>query len=439
MVTPAQSSFETMLQSDQTSLRFLELIEGDAELAIKFIILDFCRSSMALWENFLLKLTTSIALPNGNPISLIGYERDLAHVLEFSALVRDLCSCTSFLTSSIASDHFTEKSASSKGWDHLLLEIRTSEAVLHNSVQQLLDIVKPKFDMAVADSTASQATSLKRLTVIAVIFLPLSLASSLLAMTESVKGIGEHWFDWLGLWLTMGFLVALVYSLWKSIDHLIARPIAGDVILEFLETVRNFLFPWSIPIFCVVVVSFWIGMLHGLYTVPETLKWGFVAVLGLVAIRLLLQILPYIFSLFWYGLRKSRGKRGIYYLLMGREIYLNLKRRKGTTGFDGTTGFKAAIGDMFIFGQLIVSIAVPDVVSLPLPGVELHGLVERIFNATARSKRAKRFIRCERELFRQIVEEVDQMQDQRAREIVDEIRSIVGTDTQVQELLAGII
>ena len=328
---------------------------------------------MELWETFLQRLTTSRALPNPNPIGLIEYEKDLAFVLEFSSVVRDLCSCVSYLTSSIALDLSAEEAECPGEWDHLLLELQTSEAVLQNSVQQLLDVARPKFDMAVADSTASQATSLKRLTVIAVIFLPLSLASTLLAMTESVQTIGEHWFDWLGLWLTMGFVVALVYLLWKSIDHLIARPVVGEMALESLEDVRNFFFPWPIPIFCVIIVSVWIGMFHSLYTVAETLKWGFVAVASLVAMRLLLPILPCIFSIFRYGLHKSRGKRRLYYLLIGREIYLNLKRRKGTTGFNGTTGLKGAIGDMFIFVRLIVSIAVPDVMSLTLPGSNCTG------------------------------------------------------------------
>ena len=311
MVTPAQSSFETLLQSDQSSIRLLELIEGDAELAIKFIILDSCRASMELWEDFLRRLTTSITLPNPRSIGLLEYEKDLAHAIEFSSLVRDLCSCVSFLCSSITLDHFQEKSKDLRRWDHLLLKIRTLEAVLQNSVQQLLDIAKPKFDMAVANSTASQATSLERLTIIAVIFLPLSLASSLLAMTESVQDIGERWFGWLGLWLTMGFVVALVYSLWKSIDHLLARPLAGNMISELLKTLNNFFFPLLVPFFCVIVISFWIGMFDGLQIVPKTLKWGFVAFAGLVALRLLWYILRSIFKVFRTGSKNKAVNEGL--------------------------------------------------------------------------------------------------------------------------------
>lgn len=431
MVTPAQSSFETLLQSDQSSLRFLDLVKGNAELAIKLIILDSLRASMELWENFLRKLTTSTALPNPHAIGLIGYEKDMAHAIEFSSVVRDLCSCVSFLTSSITLDYFAEQSKYSRVWKHLLLEIRTSEDVLRNSVKRLLDIARPRFKMAVADSTASQAPSLRRLNIIAIIFLPMSLASSLLSMKVSVRGISEHWFDWLGLWMTMGFLVGLVYSLWKSIDYLKARPIAGRVISQFLKAVQNFCFPWLIPFCCVIIVSFWIGILDSLHTVPETLKWGFVALAGLVALRVLWYILLYLVKFLSYGLHKSHGKRRIWYLLMGCEIYINLTRVGGK------------FGDMVVFVRLISPfIELGTVEPLALPGDVLYGLVERILKALAMSKLAKRFIQDERALFRQIVEEADRMQDERAGEMVEmvnEIRSIAATNNQVQELLAGIM
>ena len=305
MVTPAQSSFETLLRSNRSSLRLLELVEGDVELAIRLIIMDSLRTSMKSWESFLRRLTTAQRLPH-SALELTSYETDLVYAIESSSLVRDLCSCVSFLRSSIALDYFTEKSKDLRWWDHLLLELQTSEAVLQNSVQQLLDIARPKFDMAVADSSAGQATSLKRLTVIAVVFLPLSLASSLLAMTESVQKIGERWFDWLGLWLTMGLVVALVYSLWKWIDNSLARPPAGIIISEYLEGWQSFVFPWLTLLFCVIVVSSWVGMLDGLQTVPEALKWGFVVFAGLVTLRLLCLSYVICVKLFRLGFKKTR-------------------------------------------------------------------------------------------------------------------------------------
>ena len=304
MVTPAQSSFETLLQSDQSSLRLLELIEGDSELAIKLIILDSFRASMVLWENFLRRLTTSMTVPDPRLIGLLKYEQDLAHAMEFSSAVRDLSSCVSFLTSSIALDHFMDKARDTRRWDHLLLELRTLEAVLQNSVRQLLDIAKPKFDIAVAISTASQAINIERLTIIAIIFLPLSLASSLLAMTESVQDIGERWFDWLGLWLTMGSVVALVYMLWKSIDHLLVRPDVGNWLSDLLMALKRFFFPLLVPFFCVITIPFWTGMFDGLQTVPKTLKWGFIAFAGLVALRLLWYISHFIFEFVRMSSRK---------------------------------------------------------------------------------------------------------------------------------------
>ncbi|KAH0563442.1 hypothetical protein GP486_001994 [Trichoglossum hirsutum] len=432
MATPAQSSFETLLQSDQSSLRILELTNGDAELAIKLIILDSLRSSMKLWEIFLRRLTTSYPLPRASSIGLTEYERDLTCAIEFSSLVRDLCSCTSFLTSSIALEHFTEKSHNSRRWDHLLLELRTSEAVLQNSAQQLLDVARPRFDMAVADSNVSQTISVKRLTIIAAIFLPMGLASSLLSMTESVPKVGELWFDWLGLWLSMGFIVALVYSLWKWMGYLITRPLTGTLISELLESIQTFFFPWLIPFSCIIVVSFWIGMLDRLQTVPEALKWGFVAFAGLVALRLLWFILYHIFEILLYGLQKWRGKRRIHYLLMGCEYFFHLMRLGGTPG------------DVFVFvtflfyPSLLPYSVEPSVLSISLPE-GLHELVERILKAAARSKCTKRFVQAESIFFRQVIEQADQTQYREAKEVVQRIRSIATTDNQVQELLAGVI
>ena len=51
----------------------------------------------------------------------------------------------------------------------------------------------------------------------------------------------------------------------------------------------------------------------------------------------------------------------------------------------------------------------------------------------------KRFIRAESAVFRQIIEEAEQREDQRVKEMVQEIRNFATIDNQVQELLAGII
>ena len=50
-----------------------------------------------------------------------------------------------------------------------------------------------------------------------------------------------------------------------------------------------------------------------------------------------------------------------------------------------------------------------------------------------------RFIRAKSAFFRQIIIKADQRQDQRAKEMVQEIRDFAAIDNQVQELLACII
>jgi len=433
MVMPAQSSFEDLLQSSQSSLRFMRLTNGDTEdnteLAIKLSILDSLRSSMKLWENFLLRLRISMALPRSDSVGLKAYEEDLAQANEFSSLVSNLCACVSFLTSSITLDYFTEQSEQSKQWNHLMLELRNLEGVLQSSAKELVDISRTKFDMAVADSNANQANSVKRLTIIAAIFLPLSLASSLLAMTESVKSIAAHWFDWVALWLAMGFIVALIYSVWVGITNLMARPLTGNIISETWDGLWKFAFPWLIPIFCIIVVSIWIGVFDGLQTTPEALRWGFVAFGGLILLRLLGFILLYSYRIFSYGVRRWHGKRRIYYLLMGAEFLFHLKRIGGDSG------------DLAVFvAYRFLPVGQPSAfTSLTFEMDQLHGSVERVLNAAARSRLTKRYLQIKIEYFRKVVEEVDSMQDQRPKEVLREIRNIAASNLQVQELLAGII
>lgn len=57
-----------------------------------------------------------------------------------------------------------------------------------------------------------QADSVKRLTLLAAIFLPLSLASSLLSMGSRAKELGLLWYDYIGLCAVLFFVVITVYQ-----------------------------------------------------------------------------------------------------------------------------------------------------------------------------------------------------------------------------------
>jgi hypothetical protein len=69
----------------------------------------------------------------------------------------------------------------------------------------------------------SQASSLKRLKLVASVFLPLTMACSLLSMSTRVNGLGPIWWDWIGIVTIPGAVIvagyrtsAFLHGLWRG-------------------------------------------------------------------------------------------------------------------------------------------------------------------------------------------------------------------------------
>ena len=422
MVTPAQSSFETLLRSDQSSLALLRSANKNREFLVKLTILDLLRSSMPLWESFLAELTTSYHLPIIKPLA--GYEEDLTHAIKFSAQIRDLSSCLSFLMSSIKY-HIGEDSPVAPQWDRLSLELRTSDEVLRNLVQRLDDIVRPKFDFAIANSNESQSISVKRLTIIAAIFLPLSLASTLMAMTSSVSKLGELWFEWVGLWLAIGFILATSILFWKGVDFLKARPLTGPVLNGFLEGLLSFLLPWLLLVFGIIVASVLVGIFDSLQRVRDSFKYGVIALAALIAIRVIIYCT---FKIASFSLGKWHERRRVSLLLTCCTFYYYLLKAGGT------------IGDIYLVYGLLIP-PYQDIITndKDLRVSDIRGSVGRVLRAAARDKRTKKWIQGEREFLRELLEHAELVEDPRPKEVARKIRDIAAKDDQIREFLDGII
>ena len=425
MVTPAQSSFETLLHSDHSSLALLKSANKNRELLVKLTILDLLRSSMPLWESFLAGLTGSYPWPHTKPLA--GYERDLTHAIKFSAQIRDLGTCLSFLMTSIKY-HIGENSPMASQWDRLSLELRISDEVLRNLVQRLVDIVRPRFDFAIANSNESQAISLRRLTIIASIFLPLSLASTLMAMTNSVSKLGELWFEWVGLWLTIGFIIATSYLFWKWVDYLKAQPFTGQYLNKSLEVLRSHLLPWLLLFLGIIVASFLVGIFDSLHKVRDALKYGVIAFASLIAIRLIIYCA---FKIGSFGLGKWHGRRRVSLLLTWCTFYYYLHRTGGT----------------YADVSVVLSFLIPPYQDIIIArnGFEesqlrvVRGCVRRVLRAAARSKRIRKWIQDERDFLRGVLEHAETVEDPRPKEIAHKIRDVAAKDDQIREFLDGIV
>jgi len=429
MATAVQSCFETLLCSDRSSLSLLQSSSGDTELTIKLTILDLLRSSMSLWDEFLRWLLSVTSLQSR--ASLAVSETSLAQAMEFSALVHDLVSCVSFLTTSISKNHVNLNPKFSMSWDRLSLELQTRKDVLQNLAQRLLDLVRPNFDFVIANLNQSQSASTKRLTIVASIFLPLSLASSLLAMTTPAAEIGRLWYDWVGLWLAIGFVATAGYLLWKWADLLISQPVNIHrlfipVILGLFGELGSFLFPWIVLLFAVFLTSYLVGMFDSLQSAPDALKYGSVAFAALIALRLILLFAHVVLNIVRFGCRKWRGRRIVFFTVLYVEFYFCLRCVGGS--------FEDLANVLVHFCLPFYSLAVGD-----MPHSGIGDSVERVLRAAVKSRWTKQLIRDERESLRVGMEQANNMQDPALQEVVQKIREMAATDGQIQDLLEGIV
>ncbi|KAI1345294.1 hypothetical protein F5Y01DRAFT_110058 [Xylaria sp. FL0043] len=122
----------------------------------------------------------------------------------------------------------------------------------------------------------AQTASVKRLTILAAIFLPLSLSSSLLSMSSRVAELGVLWYDYFGVSSSLVFLMVLVYVGIRNWDQYASKPyhLPWPIVSFFMEGVKFLysLMPFldeeglgRLVSYCfgsAVVASFWVGIVR---------------------------------------------------------------------------------------------------------------------------------------------------------------------------------
>jgi hypothetical protein len=225
----------------------------------------------------------------------------------------------------------------------------------------------------------------------------------------------------------------VAYSIWKWIGELISEPLTGrfwsDVMLLWPS-----IFPWLILLFCFIVASFWVGIFDDLHAAPGALKWGSVGFASLLGLYLLRLLANFLYKIACFGFTKWHDRPKVYYLVVRCGFYFNLWRVGGNSkDFSLLT---------VLFGPFIFPGAI-DLTPLQKdfqgPEFDIAGSVERILKAATKSRFTRHLIRREVGNLRDLVERANKMEDQRPREIIQEIQKIAAGTKSVQELLDGII
>ncbi|PMD36229.1 hypothetical protein L207DRAFT_104416 [Hyaloscypha variabilis F] len=198
-LSPTQKAFEEILLSTRSSL---ELATGNARLTRQLIVLDLMRSTLEGWETFLREFMVSSSKTKRNPpksvrsMNLKELEDNVETSTSINSIIRDFAACLAFLIASIeASLPLQKEDARAAKWKFLATEIEYLSQAVQDMAQDLADTSDRRLASFVAQFGQDQANSAKRLTIVASIFLPLTLSASLMAMTTRVRAIGDLWYD----------------------------------------------------------------------------------------------------------------------------------------------------------------------------------------------------------------------------------------------------
>ena len=204
------------------------------QVGAKLVSLDMLRATIECWWDFLASIRRQSMASDFEP-DWYQLQHDKQHVRGFAQMVRDIGRALEATLVSIAEFH---EIAPDRRRQHGMIvhETRSKLSALNDVIQD----VQSYYDnlVHVQDSTQNiaQAATLKRLTVFAAVFLPISLASSLLGMSSRAAALGLLWYDFFGISVTLGFIMYTVYMVTRKISKLwVSKNIVGT-----LRLLRNF-------------------------------------------------------------------------------------------------------------------------------------------------------------------------------------------------------
>lgn len=109
-------------------------------------------------------------------------------------------------------------------------ETRSKLSALNDVIQDVQSYHENLVHFQNSAQSIAQASSLKRLTIFAAVFLPISLASSLLSMSTRAAALGVLWYDFFGINVTLGLVMCTLYQVFRKMAKLeLSRNIVGSV------------------------------------------------------------------------------------------------------------------------------------------------------------------------------------------------------------------
>lgn len=194
---------------------------GSGEAAIKLIVLDLLRAVIERWAVFASHLKQFVATAK-ETVDTEERLKNMRVCQKLQSIPRDIRLATDHLFASVERDLSPADCLKLEG---IKLEMDSRIRSINDCIGDIASLVSSLSNTHAAVSQDEQALSLKRLTTLAAIFLPLSLASSLLSMGTRTIDLGVLWYDYLGVSVLLVFLAGIVYQslrIWDMADWTVA-------------------------------------------------------------------------------------------------------------------------------------------------------------------------------------------------------------------------
>jgi hypothetical protein len=227
--TPLASRFWETLRSERSAA---SLFDGNLDIGFRLITLDLLDTVLSCWISFADQILRRSVWSDHFDASF-PLAKTRQHVDDFSKAARDLGQaiegCIEVLQVSTNFD-----SGKKVKFDLRVLEVRHRHKIGQSFMSDVESIAAKSVTQAEASTNQRQEASLKRLTLVASIFLPLTLACSLLSMTNRVNELGALWWDWLGIVITIALVVTTGYRI-TTAWHDARRQLRDRLYLTFYQ------------------------------------------------------------------------------------------------------------------------------------------------------------------------------------------------------------
>ena len=209
--SPLEYHFKRILASDRSAT---SITQKDRSFSCQMVILDFLRAVIECWIVFLAQITRKTTVYSAK-LDSRSRAYNLSAFKELQKTARDLDLAIRYtIDTATASLGSSQESLPKSQLKAIELEALAKLRAMNNIVNDYLGTLDSISDVTKALVEEDQARSVKRLTLLAAIFLPLSLASSLLSMSTRTRDLGLLWYDFIGI---SSLLVIVMFFIYQSL------------------------------------------------------------------------------------------------------------------------------------------------------------------------------------------------------------------------------